>query len=171
MNIRRTGVPKTLKALGGLLSHINKTMPPCKFEGLSWVREEHPESRAALFAADVPEEFFEDKLVEYGFPQKITVEILRFAPEDHIDLHRHKAAASSILIPGQDTQKCTLLEFEFFSDHGEPKGSTFLQRSRAYQIRPGIWHSIKRVGEGDYVYLFSASAPIIGNDIVWYADQ
>tara|TARA_B100000508_G_scaffold60333_2_gene47489 strand:+ start:40750 stop:41268 length:519 start_codon:yes stop_codon:yes gene_type:complete len=167
----RCGVRKTLTALGKVLTHVNENMPVHEIEGFAWEREEQVEGRACLWAADIPEKFWEDFALTQGFLQRIAVEALRFESGDHIDLHRHNAAASSILVPREDFFEGELLKFEMFREKDLSKGERLLSRNRSYGILPGIWHSIRRVGEGDYAYLFSASAPIIGNDIVWYADQ
>lgn len=163
-------VRETVRALGRVLIHVNEQMPICALEGLSFEREEHPENRAKLSVADIPSEFWGEAFRKEGFPQSITVEALRFASGDHIDLHRHNGASSSILVPGKDVSACPLLGIEMFRDRRSSLGPRSLKRSIPCGIRPKVWHSITRFGEGNYAYLFSASAPIIGNDIEWYAE-
>lgn len=163
-------VRETVRALGRVLMHVNEVMPVHIIDGLSFEREEHPENRAKLCAADIPDEFWGEIFREEEFPQSITVEALRFSVGDRIDLHRHNGASSSILVPGEKGDPCPFLKFQMFKDKNFSKGPRLLDRGHAYGILPGIWHEIVRVGEGDYAYVFSASAPIIGNDVEWYAE-
>lgn len=162
-------IQETVRALGRVLEHVNAHMPCYAFEALSFEREEDEQGRFRLCAADIPEEFWKEAAEQEAFRQRIAVEALRFGGEDFLSMHRHNAAASSILIPGKEASVCELLTVEMFKDEQSTSGAQFLKRSTPCGIHPKVWHEIRRVGEGNYAYMLSASAPIIGNDVEWYS--
>lgn len=161
-------IQEKVRALGRVLEYVNTHMPCHAFERLSFEREEDGAGKFCLCAADIPKEFWEEAAEREAFRQRIAVEALRFGEGDYLSMHRHNAAASSILIPGKDASICELLTVEMFKDERSERGTHFLKRSTPCGIHPKVWHEIRRVGEGNYAYILSASAPIIGNDVEWY---
>ena len=166
-----TETTRIMKVLGNLLLHVNEQMSACECETLSWEREECPSGRVKLWAADIPEKFYAGFSEVADLEELPNIEMLKFGVGDYIDLHKHQRTANALLIPGRVSKECDLLTFEMFWIQEQSRGPIPLRRSIPYFIGPGIWHSVKRVGEADYAYILSASYPRIGSDIFWYVDE
>jgi len=160
-----------MRVLGNLLVHVNQQMSACACYGLSWEREECPSGRAKLWAADIPEEFYKGFSELADLEEAPVIEMLKFGEGDHIDLHKHLKTSSALLIPGRNSEECDSFSFEMFWLKEQSSGELLFRRTKPYFIGPGIWHSVKRVGEGDHAYIFSASYPELEEDLSWYADE
>lgn len=170
-NTAETEVTRIMRVLGNLLLHVNENMSACECNALSWEREECPSGRAKLWAADVPEKFSGGFSGFADLEELPSVEVLKFGTGDYIDLHKHQRTANALLIPGRSSEECDLLTFEMFWIPEQSRGPIPFRHTLPYFVGPGIWHSVRRVGEGGYAYILSASYPHIGSDLFWYADE